>query len=64
MICMSVLLGCLSVYYIFACCSRKPEEGTGSPELELQVFVSYPGGYRELSPSPWQERPVAPLSPT
>lgn len=62
MICMSVLLGCLSVYYIFACCSKKPEEGAGSPELELQLFVSYPGPGTE--PKSLARAASAPLSHT
>lgn len=40
---MSVLVTCMSVYYVHAFCLQRPEEAIRSLELELQMVMNYVG---------------------
>jgi hypothetical protein len=39
--CVAALLACMCVYHLSAWCLWRPEEGVGSPELEIQMYVSH-----------------------
>lgn len=41
-----VLTVCVPVYHLHAWCPQRPEEGTGSHGLQLQMCVSCHGGAR------------------
>lgn len=40
LICVSVLLACMNVYHMHSWLLWRPEEGTGSPDLKLQVVLA------------------------
>lgn len=40
---MYVLVTCMSVYYVHACCRQRPEEAIRSLELGLQMVMNYVG---------------------
>lgn len=56
--CVSVLPTSLSGHHWSAWCPRRPEDGTGSLELDLTAGHKLPCGFWDLVPGALEEQPV------